>query len=95
MKKIGTKLLNIWRSYKILYSDELLCYFDLYVVKENDWWENISYHVYNTVEYWWVIAMFNRAENPFEALVPGEKIYILKQEYLQIVLNDLKKIREL
>jgi len=39
--------------------------------------------------------MFNKTENPFEALVPGEKLYILKQEYLQIVLNDLKKIREL
>lgn len=94
-EKNQTKMLNIWKSYKILYSEDMLCYFELYVVKENDWWENISYEKYGTVDYWWVVAMFNQTENPFEALVPGEKLYILRSEYLQLVLNDLRAIREL
>lgn len=93
--KNNIKMLNIWKSYRILHSEDLLCYFELYVVKDNDWLENISYDHYGTVDYWWVIAMFNQVENPFETLVPGSKIYILRNEYLQIVLNDMKAIREL
>lgn len=69
----NTKMLNIWKSYKILHSEDLLCYFELYVVKENDWFENISYEKYETTDYWWVIAMFNQIENPFETLIPRWK----------------------
>lgn len=91
----NNKMLNIWKSYKILHSEEMLCYFELYVVKDNDWFDNISYEKYETPDYWWIVAMFNNVENPFETLEPGQKLYILKKEYIQTVINDMKAIREL
>jgi len=31
----------------------------------------ISYKVYGTVDYWWVICLFNQIQNPFEELEMG------------------------
>ncbi|HSH50599.1 MAG TPA: hypothetical protein VK982_02645, partial [Bacteroidales bacterium] len=44
-----TKFLNIFKSFevnnKILEKQDI---FDLYVVDEDDWWDNISYRFYGT-----------------------------------------------
>ena len=91
----NNKLLNIWKSYQIIYSEDILSYFELYVVQEDDWWENISYRVYGSEEYWWIIALTNKIENPFETLEPGEKLFILRFEYLNTIISDIRRIRDL
>ena len=48
----------------------------------------ISYSVYNTVEYWWIIMYCNRIQNPFTDLVSG---MILTIPNLLDVFEFLKK----
>lgn len=88
-------MLNIWKTYITIHGSELLSYTDLYIVKDNDWWENISYEKYGTPDYWWILPLINKIENPFETLIPGQRLYVLKNEYINTILNNLKAIREL
>jgi hypothetical protein len=36
----------------------------------------ISYSVYGTVDYWWIICYVNQIQNPFTDLVPGTVLTI-------------------
>jgi hypothetical protein len=38
--------------------------------------DDISYTVYNTVEYWWIIGLINGVEDPYTGLTPGEILQI-------------------
>ena len=67
-------------------------YFTKYVVREKAFWDNIAYEVYNKVEYWWIIAFFNDIQNPFETLHVGQELNILKNEYIPILLKQVKQL---
>lgn len=88
-----TKFLNIWRSYHINEeSKNNISYFSHYKVEEEDWWENIANKYYGSPKLWWVIALFNDVNNPFEELEPGRIINILKQDYLYMLMKEIKNI---
>ena len=36
-----------------------------YNIKENETLEQVSYKVYETIDYWWIVAIFNDITNPF------------------------------
>ena len=91
-----TKFMNIFKSVKINEDaqTDILAY-DTYEVSEDEFWDNISYTVYGTPFLWWVIALMNNVTNPFEELVAGTNIKILKPQNLQILFTDMDRISEL
>lgn len=49
--------------------------FHYYVWQNGDRYIDLSYKYYNSTEYWWIIAMFNKT--PLDNMImPGETIYI-------------------
>lgn len=92
----GTKFMNVFKSYSL--NDDILAdasVYDTYEVSNNDWWENISHEIYDSVYLWWVIAMMNNVVNPFEELEAGENIKILRSKYLYALFTDIEQISDL
>lgn len=92
----GEKFLNIFKSFEI--NPETLekqDVYDLHIVDEDEWWDNISFKFYDTPYFWWTIALINNTENPFESLESGEEIRVLRYEYLYILLDDIKDVARL
>ncbi len=92
----GTKYMNIWRSYELnsAVTDESVYYIS-YEVSDDDWWDNISYYYYETPFLWWIIALMNDVQNPFEELEAGTNIKILREEYLYQLIKEIENIQEL
>lgn len=90
-----TKFLNIFRSYII--SDDILSdvsFFETYEVSNGEYWDNVSYNLYNTPYLWWVIALLNNVANPFEELEDGDQLNVLRDDYVFQLTSDLEKIAE-
>jgi hypothetical protein len=88
--------LNIFRSYNVsdeVYNNESL--FDYYTVIEDDWLENISSIHYNTPYLWWVVALFNKIDNPFEELQEGKVLRILKYTNIYAIFDDIAELESL
>lgn len=87
--------LNVFKSYiisnDILNKDEL---FEIYVAEAEDWWDNISYKYYKTASLWWLVAMVNGVNNPFEDMYEGRSIKVLKRNHLYQIFKDMKDIAE-
>lgn len=90
-----TKFLNIFRSYisnENIFSD--IAFFDTYEVSNGEYWDNVSYNLYDTPYLWWVIALLNNTSNPFEELEDGDLLNVLREEYIYQLTVDLEKIAE-
>lgn len=90
-----TKFLNIFRSYignENIFSD--IAFFDTYEVSNGEYWDNVSYNLYETPYLWWVIALLNNTVNPFEELEDGDLLNVLREEYVYQLTVDLEKIAE-
>ena len=62
-----TKFLNIFRSYianEDVFTD--VAFFETYEVSNGEYWDNVSFNLYQTPYLWWVIALLNNIENQFE-----------------------------
>ena len=84
---------NIFRNYTIpdhLKNDDSL--YDVYIIDNDDWWDNISAHWYDTTELWWLVCFTNDIVNPFEEIYPGMIIKIFKKSYFDLIINEMKKI---
>jgi len=86
------KIMNIFESYNIGDVVYNTSYYELYDVENDDWFEDISYKYYGTINLWWLIAMFNNVINPFEYLEPGLQIKILKPIHIYQVIKEIKNI---
>jgi len=90
------KFINIFRSYII--DDDILkdvLYYDTYDVESDDWWELVSYVLYESVNLWWVNSLMNGINNPFEELNTGSSIKLLKETYVPQLLREIRSISEL
>lgn len=90
-----TKFLNIFRSYianEDIYSD--ISFFETYEVSNGEYWDNVSYNLYNTPFLWWVIALLNNITNPFEELKDGDQLNVLREDYIYQLTSDLEKVAE-
>jgi len=63
--------------------------FDEYLFKPGDSYTKVSYKYYGTVELWWLICIVNKINNPFSKINPGFKLYLLKPQYTNIVLDSI------
>lgn len=90
-----TKFLNIFRSY-IVNEDILnnISFFETYEVGNGENWDNVSYNLYRSPFLWWVIALLNDIENPFETLEEGQQLKVLRDDYVYQLVSDLEKIAE-
>lgn len=90
-----TKFLNIFRSYianENIFSD--ISFFETYEVSNGEYWDNVSYNLYNTPYLWWVIALLNNISNPFEELSDGDQLNVLREEYIYQLTSDLETVAE-
>jgi len=91
--KDDEKFMNIFRSYKLNKTvTTSIVYYELYEVDNEDWWDNISYKFYGTPNLWWIVALMNDVVNPFEELIVGDTIKILKESYLYNLYRDIERI---
>ena len=61
-----TNIKNLFTKYDIIIdykkNVEVILSYD---IKENETIEQVSYKVYDTIDYWWIVAVFNDITNPF------------------------------
>ena len=88
--------LNIFRAY-IINNDiqNNILFYSTYEVSDTDWYDTISEKVYGTSYLWWLIPLMNNTLNPFEGLMPGDNLKILKQDYLYQLLNEITMVSNL
>lgn len=84
---------NIFRAYMI--NEAVLnniLYYTTHEVSDSDWLDTIAHKYYEISGLWWVIALFNGINNPFEELIPGTNLKILRPQYLYKLLSEIKMI---
>jgi len=69
--------------------------YNVYTIDNDDWWDNISAHWYDTSELWWLVCFTNDIVNPFEDIYPGKIIKIFNRNYFNIIMNELKETYKL
>jgi len=50
----------------------------------------LSFNIYGTIHLWWLIVIVNKIKNPVKLIAPGSVLLILKEEYINSVINKLK-----
>jgi len=70
-------------------------FFESYVAIDSEWWDNISHKFYGTPHYWYLICSLNDIINPYEELVEGQKLKVLRKEYLYEVFKNMREISKL
>lgn len=84
-------IVNIFKKFSIRQSRLLsVNFYDEYVVQDGDGWDSISYKFYNTTSLWWMIANYNGVLDPFDELVVGEKIKLIKPELVSSLILGLR-----
>lgn len=87
---------NIWRNAefnKKLVNNTLN--YSLYEENYVENWDNISQNYYNNDGLWWIIAITNGINNPFEEIQTLNKLKILNSGYLSQLLQDVEDISKL
>lgn len=91
-------IIDIWNAY--ILSPEIkdkIFTFDYYEVKENDRWDIISEKLYGNRSLWWLLALTNDIDDPFELFysknIPQRirRLKILKMNDATKILNDIRK----
>lgn len=67
IQPVVTNVKNLFTKYEILFEykknvDLILSY----KVQDNEFIENVSYNVYGSPEYWWIVVVFNNIKEPFK-----------------------------
>jgi len=61
-------------------------------LKTDSPWTNISYHLYGTVDLWWLIYACNKTsfKDPLQIVPGGTKLKVIKTGKLQTVLQEIE-----
>jgi hypothetical protein len=92
-----TYFLNIFRNYKMNtdMDKNFLNFYQTLEIEDIDWWENISWDMYENPFIWWIIPLANDMVNPFEEIEPGQLINIIRKEHIYQLLKEIKSIASL
>lgn len=74
---------------RIVFPDDMTL--DLYgktYVSADTPWTILSYTLYNTIDYWWILCSLNKSFIFYAE--DGKEIYYVKPEYLDLILNSIK-----
>lgn len=63
-----------------------------YIIKLNRKipWTTISYEQYQNIDLWWLICLINNIKNPIKFAEPGKELKIIRQEFVPLILNNIK-----
>lgn len=98
IQPIKTTSANIFEKIELIidFKKDILN-FDPYTISENERIENVSYNKYSSVDYWWVIAIFNNIKNictdwPLsneQLIIIAEELYNTEAKYSKATYYDL------
>lgn len=60
-----------------------------YFWSDVDDWYTLSFKSYGTTRLWWILLLANQVMNPFEDIIPGQKIKILNSSTVSTILNQI------
>ena len=88
------KALNIFSKYDLVdvYKSNVRFYFE-YDISPVDRWDTLANQFYGSPDLWWVIAIFNEINDPFEFLQSGNTINIIKSEFVPDLLLALRRVK--
>jgi len=84
IQPIITTIKDLFSSYDVIFEyKNNIDIITKYTVNENELPFNVSYKVYGSAEYWWVVVLFNGITDPFSnwPLTQGQIINIAKNMY--------------
>ena len=90
-----TNFQNIFRNYVLnedVFTD--VAFFNTYEVANAEYWDNVSFGIYETPFLWWIISILNNIVNPFEELDAGDILKVLREDYVYVLSQDLEKISQ-
>ena len=67
-------------------------YISYYHVPHDCFWEDIADEIYDNENLWWIIAMTNNVNNPFEELNEGDIIKIIDKRFINDILKEVKNL---
>ena len=65
-------------------------YYYVVVVNRRVPWTTISYEQYQNIDLWWLICLINNINNPIKFAEPGKELKIIRQEFVPLILNNIK-----
>lgn len=69
--------------------DKSLDIYDTMTMGSDTPWTLLSYKIYNTIDYWWVLTSINKS-SVFYAK-EGDNIYFIKPVYIELLLQTIKE----
>lgn len=69
--------------------DRTLDLYDSVFVSSDTPWTILSYKIYGTIEYWWILCSLNKSSIFYAP--EGDTICYVKPEYIELVLNTIKQ----
>lgn len=81
LQPVTVTIKNLFEQSKIIQDYRIkVTTFTKYRIQDKEKLEDISYNLYDTVDFWWIIAVFNDIKNPFYDLpLSEEQIVVLAQ----------------
>jgi len=65
---------------------------EYYEVKNNDHLKLISYSLYGTIDFWWLIAKINGIDDVLEPLEPGTKLVTFPHTTMGAIYSEVLKL---
>jgi hypothetical protein len=92
-----TYFLNIFRNYKMntKMDQNFLNMYQTLEIEDIDWFENISFDLYENPGLWWIIPLANNIVNPFEEIEPGKMVNVMRKEHIYQLLKEIRNIASL
>jgi len=97
--KIDTKdVIDIWNAYTITEEFKLnTIASSVYLVEARDTWSTIAQKIYSDRRLWWVVALYNDVEDPFQLYYEYEidskitSLQIMNSEYIPTLLREIER----
>lgn len=68
-------------------SDKTLYIYDIKLVDSDTPWTILSYILYGTIEYWWILCSLNQSSIFYAK--EGTYIYYIKPDYIDTIINSI------
>lgn len=68
-------------------ADKTLGIYDSVYIASDTPWTTLSYQLYNSIEYWWILCSINPSSIFYAK--EGDTIYYIKPEYISTILENL------
>lgn len=68
-------------------NDDTLEIYDKYYIQDNTPWTILSYQLYGTIDYWWVLCALNKGQVFYAE--EGKEILIIKKDYIEEVTSKI------